>query len=108
MDQIRYVTTKKEYRRAIEELQFQGYRVECDDLEESGSTTMARSTWGDPATHMIIFFICFWTLGFANLIYLLIASSNPDRVDVRFGDNDDDDESDDVEPVTRSRNRRAK
>lgn len=78
---VRKVATQREFDEFVDDLITQGYKV-----VSSGNRTaqLKRPNWGSASMHILIFlFFGWWTLGFFNAVYALVANSGAERVLVK-------------------------
>lgn len=80
---LRRVSSPREMEDFIDDYITQGY-----DLMSQGenSALLRRRTWGSAGGHTLWFLLTFWfTIGFGNLIYALIAHFNAEKVMLKIG-----------------------
>ncbi|WP_428308008.1 hypothetical protein [Lacipirellula sp.] len=75
---LRRVSSKKELENMLDDYMTQGYEI----IEEGQTTAMVRrKTWGSTGGHVLWALLTVWfTLGFGNLAYALVAHYNAERV----------------------------
>ena len=79
---LRKVSSQKEMENLIDDYVTQGY-----EIVERGerSTMLRRKTWGSTSGHMLWFLLTVWfTVGFGNLVYALIAHFSAEQVFVKY------------------------
>lgn len=75
---LRRVSSKKELENMLDDYMTQGYEI----IEQGQTTAMVRrKTWGSAGGHVLWALLTVWfTLGFGNLAYALVAHYNAERV----------------------------
>ena len=79
---LRKVSSQKEMENQIDDYITQGYEI----IERGERSTMLRKkTWGSATGHIMLFFLTVWfTIGFGNLIYALIAHFSAETVFIKW------------------------
>ncbi|BBO31093.1 hypothetical protein [Lacipirellula parvula] len=75
---LRRVSSKKELENMLDDYMTQGYEI----IEQGQTTAMVRrKTWGSAGGHVLWGLLTIWfTLGFGNLAYALVAHYNAEKV----------------------------
>ncbi len=83
---IRRVTTRKEFDNIVDDYTVQGYQV----LNQGDKSALLRKkSWGSMGGHILWFILTFWwTVGFGNLIYALIAHYSAEQILVKMDEVD--------------------
>lgn len=79
---LRKTSSQKEMENLIDDYITQGYEV----IERGERSTMLRKkTWGSSSGHVLWFCLTVWfTIGFGNLIYALIAHNSAEKVFLKW------------------------
>ena len=79
---LRKVHSSKELDTVVDDYITQGYRVQSVGQK---STRLRKSQWGSMGGHLLVALLTiWWTIGFGNLTYALIAHSSSEKVLVKL------------------------
>ena len=69
---IRHCQSQHEYQSVVDDFHTQGFKIKGTPGQTS--TMMDKKGWGSGLGHLLVFiFFGWWTLGFANLIFAILA-----------------------------------